>query len=147
MDIIEAINMMRRLESLPEIYSFTEKAVIKTLHAYYAEVFEIEKADTLYFESEEKEEGYSTKAIERKIEVHKRYWSNHALFYEPCSVSSEPRHDWSRISEIEILRNDDDDNQLFMFTAKYKSTSGTKLNLAYLLKNINGDIFIEHSFM
>jgi hypothetical protein len=147
MDIIEAINMMRRLESLPEIYSSTEKAVIKAIHAYYSELFEIEKADILYFESGEKEEGYSRKSIARKIEVHKRYWSNHALFYEPCSLSSDPKHDWSRVSEIEILRNDDDDNQLFLFTAKYKSTSGTKLNLSYLLKTINGNLFIEHSFM
>jgi len=147
MDIIEAMNMMRRLESLPEIHSAADKAVIQTIHAYFSELYETEIHDKSVMESGNDDSEYLSRAIAEKTAIHKKYWCNPALFYVPCSISGEPRHDWSLINNIEIFRNDDDDNQLFIFSAKYPYSWGGISNRVYVLKAVDGELKIEHSFM
>lgn len=147
MDIIEAMNMMRRFESLPEIYLAADKAVIQTVHAYFAELYETEVRDKLAMESGNDYSDYMSESIKEKTAIHKKYWSNPALFYVPCSISSDPRHDWKLLSNIEIFRNDDDDNQLFIFSAKYPYSTGTPSNRVYVLKAVDGALKFEHEFM
>jgi hypothetical protein len=147
MDIVEAINMMNRLSSLPEIHSAMDKKVVNTIYEYYFKLYEVEKDDIKYFESGEKDHNYMDISIKRKLEVHNNHWSNHSIFYQPCSLSSDPRHDWSQISEIVVHKNDDDENPLFLFIAKYNTSYGSKLNCSYLLRNINNTLMIEHAFM
>lgn len=93
MNIIEAMNMMRRLESLPEIYRETDKAVINTVHAYFSELYEIEIRDKSVIESGNNDSDYLSKSVAERTAIHKKYWSNPALFYVPCSMSSDPQHD------------------------------------------------------
>lgn len=86
MNIIEAMNMMRRLESLPEIYRETDKAVINTVHAYFSELYEIEIRDKSVIESGNNDSDYLSKSVAERTAIHKKYWSNPALFYVPCSM-------------------------------------------------------------
>lgn len=147
MNIIDAMNMVRRLESLPEIYLAADKAVIQTVHAYFAEMYETELRDKAFFESGENVLDYMSISIDEKIVIHKKYWSNSALFYVPCSTSSDPAHNWNLLTNVEIFRNDNDDNQLFIFSAKYPFPSGTASNRVYVLRLINGVLMFEHKFM
>jgi len=146
MDIIEAMNMMRRFENLPEINLASDRAVIKTLNSYFSELHETEKDDEAYFQADSRSEEYKQNSIAKKIEIHKRYWSNHSTFYEPCSLSSMARYDWEKITDVLIQRNDDDDDQLFLFIAKYNMTDTTKMDRTYLLKKFDGKLLIEHAF-
>lgn len=147
MNIIEAMNMMRRLESLPEIYREADKAVINTVHAYFSELYEIEIRDKSVIESGNDDSDYLSKSVAEKTAIHKKYWSNPALFYVPCSMSSDPQHDWNLISKVEIFRNDDDDNQLFIFSAKYPYSWGGTSNRVYVLRVLDGELKFEHVFM
>lgn len=147
MDLINAINMMRRLESLPEIYRAADKAVVQTVHAYFAELYETEVRDKFAMENGRHDSEYLNRSITEKIVIHKKYWSNPALFYIPCSISGDPDHDWSLLSSIEIFRNDDDDNHLFIFSAKYPYATGSLSNRVYMLKMVDGALKFEHQFM
>lgn len=147
MDIIEAMNMMRRLESLPEIYDAEDQAVIRTLHSYFAEMYEIELRDKSAIESGVDFSDYASTSIAEKTAIHERYWSNPALFYVPCSVSSAPEHDWKLLTGIEIFRNGDKDNRLFIFSAKYPYSWGGISNRVYVLKVVDGVLKLEHKFM
>ncbi|WP_041825600.1 hypothetical protein [Laribacter hongkongensis] len=147
MDIIESMNMMRRLESLPEIYDAEDQSIIRTLHSYFSEMYEIELRDKSAIESGEKSSDYLSKSISEKTVIHKKYWSNPALYYVPCSICGEPKHVWSLLTNIEIFRNGDDENHLFIFSAKHPNSWGGVNNLVYLLKVVDGAIKIEHEFM
>lgn len=147
MDAIESINLIRRLQSLPEINSAIEKSIVRFMHSYLNEMYEIEKDDIEYYKNKNRDPKYSDVSISRKIEVHKKYWSNHGVFYMPCSIGSEPDHDWEKISDISIQKNDDDDNNLFLFISRYQRSSSRKINFTYLLKRNNGNFSIEHRFM
>lgn len=147
MDIIEAVNMMRRLQSLPEIYLAADKAVFQTVHAYFSELYQTEVRDKSVMESGEDYSEYCSRSIAEKTVIHRKYWSNPALFYVPCSISGDPRHDWSLLSNIEIFRNDDDDNRLFIFSAKYPFPSGGLSNRVYMLRVVDGVLKFEHKFM
>ncbi|HHV48206.1 MAG TPA: hypothetical protein GXX56_04480 [Rhodocyclaceae bacterium] len=147
MDIIEAMNMMRRLESLPEIYDAEDKAVIRTLHSYFSEMYETELRDKSAMESGEDYSSYASGSIAEKVAIHERYWSNPALFYVPCSISGDPAHNWELLTGIEIFRNGDDDNRLFIFSAKYPYSWGGISNRVYVLKVVDGVLKLEHQFM
>ncbi len=147
MNIIEAMNIMRRLNSLPEIYLSLDKAVIQTVHAYFAEMYEIELRDKSFIESGREDSGYLSKSVAEKVVIHERYWSNPAQFYVPCSISGDPRHNWELISDVEIFRNDDDENQLFIFAAKYPYPMGGLSSRVYMLRLLNEQLKFEHKFM
>ncbi|PTT92297.1 hypothetical protein DBR42_02235 [Pelomonas sp. HMWF004] len=141
------MNMMQRLQSLPEIHLAADKAVVQTVHAYFAELYETEVRDKSVMESGEDHSEYLSQSIAEKTVIHRKYWSNPALFYVPCSISGAPRHNWSLLSNIEIFRNDDDDNRLFIFSAKYPFPSGGLSNRVYMLRVVDGALKFEHEFM
>ncbi len=147
MDIIEAMNMVRRIENLSEICQASDKAVIRTVHEYFSELHAIEKNDEVYFQAESRDENYVPNSIANKIAIHKRYWANPSIFYEPCSLSSMPRYDWNKVTEVQIQRNDDDENQLFLFIAKYSMSETALMNRTYLLKQYDQTLLIEHEFL
>jgi hypothetical protein len=147
MNIIEAMNMIRRLKSLPDIYLAADKAVIHTVHDYFNEMYEIELRYKSALENGEDIFSAMSISIDEKTVIHKKYWSNFALFYVPCSASSDPEHKWNLLSNIEIFRNEDDDNQLFIFSAKYPSPFGSATNRIYVLKAVDGVLKFEHKFM
>lgn len=146
MNIIEAMNMIRRLELLPEINDAEDQAVIRTLHSYFSEMYEIELCDKSAIENGADLSDYGSKSIDEKTAIHEKYWSNNALFYVPCSVSGDPDHDWNLLSGIEIFRNGDDDNHLYIFSAKYTKPWEGVTNLVYMLKDVDGVLKIEHYF-
>lgn len=146
MDIIEAMNMVRRIENLSEIHQASDKAVIRTVHRYFYELHEIEKNDEAYFQSESHDKDYALTSIENRKVIHKRFWANHSVFYEPCSLSSMHWYDWDKVAQVEIQRNDDDENQLFLFIAKYNMSDTAIMNRTYLLKQYDKALLIEHEF-
>ena len=147
MEIIEAMNMVRRLESLPEIYDAEDRAVIRALHSYFTEMYAIELRDKSAIESGVDFSDYASTSIAEKTAIHERYWSNSALFYVPCSVSGDPEHNWNLLTGIEIFRNGDDDNRLFIFSAKYPYSWGGIGNRVYVLRGVDGVLKLEHQFM
>lgn len=147
MNITDALNLMRRLESLPAIYEAADLAVIGTVKAYYAELFETELRDQARYAAGTDDRAAMRQSIEDKRAVHSKYWSNPALFYQPCSTSSDPSHDWSRISDIQVFRNEDDDNRMFIFAARYRMSERTQVNHVYVLRQVEDALKIEHSFM
>lgn len=148
MDIIEATNMQRRLECLPDIHKAEDIAVIETMHAYFSGLYAIELDDKAYCAAKTEDETYEEASIQRKMEVHGKYWSNMSEFYFPCAVLDQPNHNWECISHIVILRNNDEDNELFLFTAKYKEPKGKAASqVAYLLMFTDDQLMIEEKFV
>ena len=148
MDIIEATNMMRRLECLPDIHKAEDVAIIRTLHAYFNELYAIELQDKAYADKGVEDEAYEQQSLDKKTEVHEKYWSNQSEFYQPCTIMNQPRHNWDHISHISILRNNDEENELFIFTAKYRESKGKSAsNIGYLLAFVDDQLMIEHKFI
>ena len=148
MDIIETTNMQRRLECLPDIHKAEDVAVIKTMHAYFSEMYAIELDDKAYCETKTEDEAYEEASIKRKMEVHEKYWSNMSEFYFPCAVMDQPSHNWECVNHIVILRNNDEENELFLFTAKYREQKGKPApHIAYLLMFTDDQLMIEEKFV
>lgn len=147
MEISDALRLIDRIQNLPEIYGRIERAVFSVIHSYYGEILHVELEEAKIMESDDFKHNELDKFVEAKKLIHSKYWSNLAVFYQPCSSSSQPDHVWSNLSGIEILQNGDNDNSLFIFKAKY-TNSETKLvtDRAYLLKLTDGELKIEHTF-
>ncbi len=147
MDIIETTNMARRLECLPDIHKAEDIAVIRTLHAYFNEMHAIDRDDKVYLDKGIVDEAYEQESLSRKMEVHEKYWSNPSEFYLPCDIAAPMHHNWECLSHITILRNNDETNELFVFTAQYREKKGrAAFGIGYLLKFTDDQLMIEHAF-
>ena len=147
MNINEALDWVKRIENLPDIYSAIEDAVIAVVHSYYSELIEVEKLEAAIISRNDYEDQQLIGHMEKKKEIHERYWSNLAAFYQPCSSSSHPNYIWEALSDIEVYQNGDDDNQLFIFRGKYKDTNQGVVTLrVYVLKQTNNELKIEREF-
>jgi len=147
MEISDALKMIDRINHLPEIYDQIEKAVLAVMYSYYNEILTVELDEAKVMNTDEYDEKDLSHLIEQKKQIHAKYWSNLAGFYQPCSSSSEPDHVWSNFSEMEILQNGDDENSLFIFKAKYTDQEfNLTTNRAYLLRLSGTLLKIEHTF-
>ncbi|WP_435274324.1 hypothetical protein ACMAZF_13510 [Psychrobium sp. nBUS_13] len=147
MNINEALEWVKRIENLPDIYSAIEDAVIAVINSYYLELIEVEKLEAEIISKKEYEERSLDIHMATKRKIHSKYWSNSAGFYQPCSTSSHPDHVWEALSDIEVYQNGDDDNQLFIFRGKYKDPShGVVTMRVYILKRFWNELKIEHEF-
>ena len=148
MDIEQAINLINRLNNLDHIYDEKQKMITAFMHEYFSEMLKIEKLEAdIYTHNEGKvrEDRKSTLAyIKDKELIHNKYWSNFSPYYTPCSSSSEPEHNWEKISEIEIMETGDDDNPQFLFICNYQDA--TLVRKAFLIKIANSRLSIEHEF-
>ena len=150
MKIKDVLNIFDRLVELPQMNSDLENAIVCLMKLYFSEMQEIE----LEYDRIRKELGlYSDEAsaemkklIEKKLKLHKKFWSNQERYYQPLSLGT-CNYTWSGFQEIEVLQNGDDNNQLFLFKAKYiDKKNGNNENIAYLLKLTKSSLSIEHCF-
>ncbi|WP_325892440.1 hypothetical protein [Grimontia sp. NTOU-MAR1] len=145
MDINDALNMIRRLENLPEIYDQIERAVCGVVHSYFQDMLEVERLEAEIMSSSDYNRDELEPHLEKKAEIHKKYWSNSSPFYQPCSSSSSPEHIWECLSDIEILQNGDDDCSLYIFKANLKDPDhGLVSKKAFILKLKEGHLYIGH---
>lgn len=147
MEIRDALNLIHRIENLPEIYNKIEMAVCSVIHSYFDEMLEVEKKESAVMGREDYSSDEMNSFLDQKRSIHDKYWSNHSAYYQPCSSSSEPRHVWAYLCDIEVLQNGDDENSLFIFKANYKKPdSSTKIAKAFILKESGSSLKIEHEF-
>ncbi|WP_394233361.1 hypothetical protein [Pseudomonas anguilliseptica] len=147
MEIRDALNLIHRIENLPEIYNKIEMAVCSVIHSYFDEMLNIEKKESAIMEREDYRSDELSPFLDQKRSIHDKYWSNPSAYYRPCSSSSEPRHVWAYLCDIEVLQNGDDENSLFIFKANYKKPdSSTKIVKAFILKISGSSLKIEHEF-
>ncbi|WP_417526549.1 hypothetical protein [Marinomonas shanghaiensis] len=147
MDLEDAFNLINRIENLPQIYDEIEKAICSVVHSYFQELLEVEEQEAVIMGKENYERSELTPYLNKKSEIHNKYWSNSAKFYQPCSSSSSPEHIWECLSDIEVLQNGDDENNLYIFKAKSKNPdNGLLTNKAFLLKLEDDKLLIEHEF-
>lgn len=147
MEIRDALNLINRIENLPEIYNKIEMAVCAVIHSYFDEMLEVEKKESVVMERGDYDSDELNLFLDQKKSIHDKYWSNQSIYYRPCSSSSEPRHVWAYLCDIEVLQNGDDENSLFIFKANYKkSESSTKIIKAFILKASGSSLKIEHEF-
>ncbi|WAJ38469.1 hypothetical protein OU800_04315 [Pseudomonas sp. GOM7] len=147
MEIRDALNLIHRIENLPEIYNKIEMAVYSVIHSYFDEMLEVEKKESAIMEREDYSFDELSSFLDQKRSIHDKYWSNPSEYYRPCSSSSEPRHVWAYLCDIEVLQNGDDENSLFIFKANYKKTGdSTKVVKAFILRVSGSSLKIEHEF-
>ncbi len=147
MEIRDALNLIHRIENLPEIYNKIELAVCAVIHSYFDEMLEVEEKESAVMEREDYNSDELNLFIDQKRSVHDKYWSSQSIYYRPCSSSSEPKHVWAYLCDIEVLQNGDDENSLFIFKANYKkSETSTKIIKAFILKISGSSLKIEHEF-
>ncbi|MDH0097251.1 hypothetical protein L1F06_016085 [Ectopseudomonas hydrolytica] len=147
MEIRDALNLIHRIENLPEIYNKIEMAVCSVIHSYFDEMLEVEKKESAVMGRENYSSDELNSFLDQKRSIYDKYWSNHSAYYQPCSSSSEPRHVWAHLCDIEVLQNGDDENPLFIFKANYKKPdSSTKIAKAFILKESGSSLKIEHEF-
>jgi hypothetical protein len=147
MDLIESLNMVRRIENLPEINDRLDKAIIYAVYEYYRELFELEELEGEFSTGTDLDFEKLDKHLKDKEVIHQKFWCNQSPFYEPNSISSTPQHSWKYVSDIEVMRNGDDENNLFIFKAKYDEPSHpVAAQRAYLLKAVGESFKIEHAF-
>jgi len=145
MDINDALNMIRRIENLPEFYDQTEQAVCAVVHSYFQEILAVEKLEAEIMSSPDYNRDDLDPHLEKKAEIRKKYWSNPPQFYHPCSSSSSPEHLWECISDIEVLQNGDDENSLYIFRANSKDPDhGLVTKKAFILKLKEDHLYTEH---
>ncbi len=147
MELSKALRLIDRIKNLPEIHDQIERAVLAVIYSYYEEILHVELEEANIMAHEDLGRHDLDKLISAKKIIHEKYWSNLASFYQPCSSSSQPDHIWSNFSDIKIFQNGDDENSLFLFTAKYTNSGvNTTSSRAYLLKLNEGKLKIEHTF-
>ncbi|MCH2042227.1 MAG: hypothetical protein MK185_16470 [Saccharospirillaceae bacterium] len=148
MEVKEALQLVDRLSNIAEIHSRRYSFITAFVYEYFSEIFKIEKLESEMIlnnrnlEKEQQEDSF--KYLPAKREIHNKYWSNSSLFYVPCSAGSEPEHDWSKVSDIEIMETGDDDCPQFIFMCKYQDCSAVRK--ALLIKIEGGRLGIEHEF-
>ena len=114
MEIREALSLIDRLQNLPDLYDRIEVAVCGLVHRYYDELYEVEKIEAEIIDAVGFRDERLSALLNKKVEIHEKYWSNKSPFYKPCSAGNSPEHVWDTLADIEILQNGDDDNSLYI---------------------------------
>ena len=147
MEVNEALKLIDRLNNLSEIYGRIETAVCGLVHRYYTEVYEIEMIEAGIITKSGFGGEQLASLLDKKKDVHKRYWSNQSSFYTPCSAGNEPEHVWGTLTNIEVFQNGDDVEPLYFFNAKKLREDGSLGgSVAFLIRILDGELFIEHEF-
>lgn len=150
MKLTDMFNMMQRLRAAPIRLSAEDQTVVSFMEKYFAEMYEIEKEDEGKAGRRESSEVMLKRleaSIERQKQVHTKYWCNHSPFYEPSSTTTDPDHDWKRVTSIKVLRNGDDNGPLFLFVFGYmdKNINEPRLH-CYGIRAVDGKPMIEHRY-
>jgi hypothetical protein len=147
MEVSEALKLIDRLNNLPEIYDRVETAVCGIVHRYYSEMYAVEVAEAEIINKTGFGAEKLSSLLDKKRDIHKKYWSNQSSFYTPCSAGSDPERIWETLTNIEVLQNGDAENSLYIFSAKQLSEDGSLgVSVAFQIKLIDGELFIEHEF-
>lgn len=139
-------DMFKRVEGKANSGYTVDDALSKFMKAYFAENFQIEQEYIAKNASGDKD--FWKVSIEKKIDIHKKYWCNLDEFWIPCSMSSEAKFDWNRVKDIEILRSEDDNNMQYLFIFKYikSDESDYEPKKAYVLKLKENKLMIDQQF-
>ena len=152
MKVKDALQLVERLSNLNEIYDHRTKVVTAFVHEYFSELYEYEKLEAEISlrnrDLELKDREDSFKYLKEKRAVHDKYWSNKAQYYAPCSASSDPSHDWSRVIGIVVMETGDDDCPQYLFNYGYRAHSGssTIAKKSFLVKLQDETLGFEHAF-
>ena len=152
MKIKDALQLVERLSNLNEIYDHRTKVITAFVHEYFRELYGYEKLEAEICKRnrdvERKDREDSFKYLKNKKAVHDKYWFNKANYYAPCSASSDPSHDWSRVSNIVVLETGDDDCPLYLFNYSYRAQSGSSAvtKKSFLIKIRDEHLGFEHAF-
>lgn len=150
MKLTDMFNMMQRLRAAPVRLSAEDQAIVGFMESYFAEMYAIEKEEEGKVGRRESSETMLKRldaSIERQKNVHVRYWCNNAPFYQPSSTTSDPDHDWKRVTSIKVLRNGDDNAPLFLFVFGYLDTNINEPRLhCYAIRAVEGKPKIEHRY-
>lgn len=150
MKLTDMFNMMQRLRAGPVELSAEDQGIVGLMEKYFSEMYEIEKEDEGKAGRRESSEAMLKRldaSIKRQKEVHARYWCNNSPFYEPSSTTTDPDHDWKRVTSIKVLRNGDDNGPLFLFVFGYMDTNIKESRLhCYGIRVVGGEPKIEHLY-
>ena len=147
MEVSEALSLIDRLKNLPDLYDRIEAAVCGLVHRYYDELFEVEKLEAEIIDSVGFDNDRLPALLNRKSEIHEKYWSNKSPYYQPCSAGNTPGHVWDSLANIEVLQNGDDENSLYIFKARKLCPDGSQgTSVAFILKLVEDQLFIDHEF-
>jgi len=117
------------------------KFVAEWLYGYFSEKGEVEKMCQLYYQGNREDNSLELKIREENTKIFKKYWSNQSEYYAPRGFSSVRLYDWSKVTDIEAIQNHNEKERLIVCKYVYD-----KHAYAFLLKEIEGKLFIEHSF-
>lgn len=132
-------NVFSNIEHLSENRTLLENDVIKTIYQYFKDMHEIEIQSKDYFHHKNK--SLLNQLVNRKKDVHEKYWSNKDIYYQPCSLSTLDRYDWNKVSQIEVLQNYDSENRFATCRMVYDDDIQI-----FMVKFKESGIFIEHHF-
>jgi hypothetical protein len=144
-------DMRDALESLASVgnrHAAEDEVVVHVVRAYFEEMYPIEMEEARAAVEEEVQWDALKALIERKCEVHRRYWCNQAPYYVPAGVASYVEHDWKRVLNYHVLRNGDREQPLFLFLFLYRSDPTNDIALRCIaLRTVDGMLSIEHDYM
>ena len=150
MKLAEFFGLMQRVKAAPMRLSAEDQVIVNLMQSYFAEMYAIERDDEGQSHRSESDESMLKRleaSIQRQKEVHSRYWCNTSLFYEPCSTTTDPEHDWKRITNFKVLRNGDENGPLFLFLFAYMNIHVNEPRLhCYGLRTVGGKPMIEHQY-
>jgi len=139
-------DMFSRIQSKAYAPESIEDLISRRMKSYFSENFAVEQE---YLEKDKAgDREFFTVSIDKKVVIHHKYWSNSDEFYIPCSMSSDPKFDWERVKDIEILRSEDDKNTQYLFVYRYakRFPDDQERKYAYVLKAIENNLMIEGHF-
>lgn len=150
MKLTDMFNFMQRVQAAPLRLSAEDQSVVDVMQGYFSEMYEIEKEEEGKGgrrESNEKIMQRLEASIARQKPIHARYWCNNSPFYEPMSTTTDPDHDWKRVTNLKVLRTGDDNEPRYLFVFAYMDININEPRLhCYGLRVVGGKPMIEHRY-
>ena len=152
MKLTDMREMMLGLQDATSRLDKEDQTILQFMKSYFDQMFEVERDDARFHESKLADDPVSLlnhmeESVNRQLPIHERFWCSDADYYKPSGTSNNPKHNWSQIERIAILRTGDGQNPQFAFFYTYNDLMANSQYLkCFLLNVVDGSPRIAHFF-